>query len=47
MVRTPFFHCHVPCSVPGWGTEIPQALSLGQKKKKKKSFFKGKELEVY
>ena len=27
--------------VPGWGTEIPQALSLGQKKKqkKKKKFF--------
>ena len=26
VVRIPGFHCHGPGSVPGWGTEIPQAV---------------------
>ena len=35
MVRTPGFHCHGPGSIPGWGTEIPQAMSMAKKKKER------------
>ena len=24
------FHCHVLGSIPGWGTEIPEAMQHGQ-----------------
>lgn len=34
-VRIWCFHCHSPDSISGWGTEIPQAVGHGQKKKKK------------
>ena len=34
MVRIPGFHCRGPGSIPSWGTEIPQAMWQGQKKKK-------------
>ena len=40
MVRIPGFHCCGLGSVPGWGTEILQAVQCGQKKKKKKKVFK-------
>ena len=33
-------HCHGPGSVPGRGTEIPQAMQRSQKKKERK---KGRE----
>ena len=33
MVRIPGFHCCGLDSVPGWGTEIPQAMWCGQKKR--------------
>ena len=36
VVRIPDFHCCGPGSIPGWGTEIPQAMQHGQKRKKKK-----------
>ena len=32
MVRTWHLHCRGPGSVPGWGTEMLQALRRGQKK---------------
>ena len=35
VVRIPDFHCCGVGSIPGWGTEIPQAARRGQKKKKK------------
>ena len=35
MVRILSFHCRGPGSIPGRGTEIPQAKQRGQKKKKK------------
>ena len=35
MARAPRFHCCGLGSIPGWGTEIPQAVRHGQKKKKK------------
>ena len=35
VVRIRHFHCH-GSSIPGRGTEIPQAAWHGQKKKKKK-----------
>ena len=34
MVRIPGDHCHGPNSVPGWGTEILQAVQHSEKKKK-------------
>ena len=34
MVRTWSFHCSGWGSVPGWGTEIPQAMVQLEKKKK-------------
>ena len=34
MVKIPGFHCRGPGSVPGWGTEIPQAAWHGPKKKR-------------
>ena len=34
VVRIPGFHCHDPGSIPGWGTEILQAVRCSQKKKK-------------
>ena len=34
VVRIPGFHCHGLGSIPGWGTEIPQDMWCGQKKKK-------------
>ena len=34
MVRILGFHCHDPDSISGLGTEIPQAMGCGQKKKK-------------
>lgn len=34
MVRTPGFHCSGSESIPGWGTEIPQAVQDVAKKKK-------------
>ena len=36
MVRIPGFHCSGSDSIPGWGTEIPQAVQGVAKKKKKK-----------
>ena len=30
VVRIPGFHCHGPGSLPGQGTEIPQAVQRGQ-----------------
>ena len=33
MVRIPGFHCHGLGSIPGRGTEIPQSVQRGQKKK--------------
>ena len=36
VVRILGFHCRDPGSVPGQGTEIPQAAKCGQKKRKKK-----------
>ena len=38
MVRIPGFHCHGPGSIPGRGTEIPQAVQCGQKKSTKIDF---------
>ena len=35
MVRIPGFHCSGSDSIPGWGTEIPQAVQGVAKKKKK------------
>ena len=37
MIRIPGFHCFGPGSIPGLGTEIPQAAEYGKKKKKKKT----------
>ena len=34
MVRILGFHCHGPGSIPGWETEIPQAMQCSHKKKK-------------
>ena len=34
VVRILGFHCCGPGSIPGWETEIPQAVQRGQKKKK-------------
>ena len=34
MVRTPCFHCCGLGSIPGLGTEIPQAVWHGQKRKR-------------
>ena len=34
MVRILGFHCCGPGSIPGWGTEIPQASGEAKKKKK-------------
>ena len=34
MVRIPGDHCHGPNSVPGWGTEILQAVQHSEKKKR-------------
>ena len=41
VVRTWHFHCRVPGSVSGWGTEIPQATRHSQKtpKNNKKTVF--------
>ena len=36
MVRIPGFHCCVPGSISGWGTDISQAALYSQKKKRKK-----------
>ena len=36
MVWTLGFHCLGLCSIPGWGTEILQALQHNQKKKRKR-----------
>ena len=36
VVRIPGIHCQGPGSVPGWGTEILQAVQHSWKKKKKK-----------
>ena len=36
VIRIPGFHCFGPGSIPGLGTEIPQAAEYGKKKKKKK-----------
>ena len=33
------FQCQGPCSIPGWGTKIPQALQCGKTKKKLNSLF--------
>ena len=33
VVRIWCFHCHGPDSISAWGTEIPQAVGHGQKKK--------------
>ena len=35
MVRTRRFHCRSPGSIPSWGSNIPQAMRSGQKKKKR------------
>ena len=35
VVRIQHFHCHGPGSIPGRGTEIPQAACSAQPKKKK------------
>lgn len=35
MVRIPGFHCSGSDSIPGWGTEIPQAVQGVAKKKKR------------
>ena len=35
VVRIRYFHCHAPGSIPGQGTEIPQLMQHGKKKKKK------------
>ena len=38
VVRTLCFRCTTEegtCSIPGWGTKIPQAVQYGQEKKKK------------
>ena len=40
MVRIRCFHYHGPGSIPGQGTEIPQASQRGQKKKEKHNPFK-------
>ena len=37
VVRSLGFHRHGPGSIPGWGTEIPQATQHGQKKKKRRA----------
>ena len=34
MVRIPGFHGRGQGSIPGWGTEVPQATRCGQVKKK-------------
>ena len=46
MVRIPSDHCHGPNSVPGWGTEILQAVQHSEKKKKnvKDEFWIGSEV---
>ena len=36
MVRVPGFHCHGLGSIPGRGTEIPQAERCGKQKKERK-----------
>ena len=36
MVRIPGFHCCGPGSIPGQGTEIPQAMEHSQKKQTNK-----------
>lgn len=36
VVRTPGFHCSGSESIPGWGTEIPQAVQDVAKKKRHK-----------
>ena len=35
MVRIPDFHCHSLSSVPGWGTEMLQAVCHSQKQTNK------------
>ena len=37
VVRTWSFHCSGPCSIPGWGTKIPQAEQHSQKKRERQS----------
>ena len=41
MVRILSFHCWGPGSIPGQGTEIPQAMQRSQKKKKNYRDFSG------
>ena len=38
MVRIPGFHCCGPGSVPGQGTEIPQAVEHSQKTNKQTNY---------
>lgn len=40
VVRTLGFYYQNPRSIPGWGTEIPQAMRSGRKKKKSKEIEK-------
>ena len=35
VVRISGFHCHHQCSIPGWGTEIPQSTWCSQKEREK------------
>ena len=39
VVRIPGFCCRGPGSIPGWGTESPQAAQVWLKKKKKGFLF--------
>ena len=41
MARTRHFSCWGPGSIPGQGTEIPQAAQCGQKKKKERDSISG------
>ena len=35
VVRTQYFHCWGPGSIPGWGTKIPKIAGHGEKNKRK------------
>ena len=46
VVRIPGFHCHDQGSIPSWGTEIPQAMWCGQRKKNKVTQGKSQSIET-